>query len=83
MYTISVYIRYINRLQQSNTLVLTIKMQATRITKIERFPKYLMLHMRRYYVDDTWTPQKLDVKVDAPEKISLEDFRAGQKEVSE
>ena len=42
-----------------------------------------MLHIRRYYVDDTWTPQKLDVKVDAPEKISLEDFRAGQKEVSE
>lgn len=42
-----------------------------------------MLHIRRYYVDDTWTPQKLNVKIDAPEKISLEDFRAGPKEVSE
>lgn len=52
-------------------------LQATRTTKIEKFPKYLMLHMRRYYVDDDWSPKKLDVNIDAPEILCLEAFRAG------
>jgi ubiquitin carboxyl-terminal hydrolase 5/13 len=27
------------------------------------FPRYLVLHMCRYYVDDKWQPQKLEVEV--------------------
>lgn len=50
--------------------------QASKTVKIDKFPKYLLLHMRRYYVDDTWTPKKLDVKLDVPEQLSLEQFRA-------
>lgn len=37
--------------------------------------------MRRYYVDDTWTPKKLDVKLDVPEQMSLEQFRAQEPKV--
>ena len=38
--------------------------------------------MRRYYVDDNWTPQKLNVKIEVPEKISLEPYRMGEQQVS-
>jgi hypothetical protein len=35
-------------------------------------PRYLVLHMCRYYVDDKWQPQKLEVEV---MKNSLLSFR--------
>ena len=35
-----------------------------------------MVHVRRYYIDETWTPRKLEVKIDVPEYLSLEKFRA-------
>lgn len=56
-------------------------LQANKTTKIDKFPRYLLLHMRRYYVDDNWTPKKLDVKVDAPEYLSLEAYRAVDQQV--
>eukprot|EP01134_Creolimax_fragrantissima_P005659 CFRG5659T1 len=39
------------------------------------FPPYLMVHARRFYVDDDWTPKKLDVELDMPEIIDLECLR--------
>ena len=34
-----------------------------------------MVHLRRYYVGEDWTPQKLEVLVDMPEHFSLESLR--------
>ncbi|KAI8100790.1 hypothetical protein M9434_005181 [Picochlorum sp. BPE23] len=57
--------------------------KAIKTVKIDKFPKYLILHMRRYYVDETWTPKKLDVKLDVPEQLSLEEFRAHEPKADE
>ncbi|KNC84200.1 hypothetical protein SARC_03589 [Sphaeroforma arctica JP610] len=39
------------------------------------FPPYLMVHTRRFYVGDDWTPQKLDVEVEMPEFLDLSTLR--------
>eukprot|EP00890_Picochlorum_soloecismus_P003650 jgi/Picsp_1/4286/NSC_01795-R1_ubiquitin carboxyl-terminal hydrolase 5 isoform 2 len=49
---------------------------ATKTTKFASFPRYLVAHVRRYYIDETWTPRKLEVKIDVPEYLSLAQFRA-------
>eukprot|EP00494_Astrolonche_serrata_P023817 UN24075 len=40
------------------------------------FPKYLIIQMRRYYWDDKWLPQKLEVGVNVPEKLDLSCLKA-------
>lgn len=45
--------------------------------KFTSFPPYLMVHLRRYYVDSDWTPKKLEVLVEMPENFSLEYLRSG------
>jgi ubiquitin carboxyl-terminal hydrolase 5/13 len=39
------------------------------------FPKYLVVHLRRYYVDEDWTPKKLQVELDIPDKLSLANYK--------
>lgn len=34
-----------------------------------------MVHLRRYYVGEDWTPKKLEVLVEMPERFSLESLR--------
>eukprot|EP00180_Rhodochaete_pulchella_P002060 Plantae.Rhodophyta-Rhodochaete_pulchella.ctg3104.p2 GENE.Plantae.Rhodophyta-Rhodochaete_pulchella.ctg3104~~Plantae.Rhodophyta-Rhodochaete_pulchella.ctg3104.p2 ORF type:complete len:363 (-),score=64.39 Plantae.Rhodophyta-Rhodochaete_pulchella.ctg3104:843-1931(-) len=56
------------------------KTSASKTTRIRSFPPYLLVHLRRYYVAEDWTPKKLDVLVDMDEKIDLEFLRGtGQK----
>jgi ubiquitin carboxyl-terminal hydrolase 5/13 len=50
-------------------------MQALRRNRFKTFPPYLMVQMKRYYSDVDWTPKKLEVLVDVPERLSLENFR--------
>ena len=54
----------------------TLIMQAKRSTGFASFPAYLMVHLRRYYVGEDWTPKKLEVLVDMPERVSLEHLRS-------
>jgi ubiquitin carboxyl-terminal hydrolase 5/13 len=49
---------------------------ATRQLRLRTFPRYLLVQLRRYYVDSDWTPRKLDASVCAPERLSLEHLRA-------
>lgn len=39
------------------------------------FPPYMIVQLRRYYCDESYTPKKLEVLVDVPESLSLEAFR--------
>ncbi|KAJ8902687.1 hypothetical protein NDN08_006007 [Rhodosorus marinus] len=43
--------------------------------RISSFPKYLVLQMMRFQFAEDWTPVKLDVLVEAPERLELEPYR--------
>eukprot|EP00173_Palmaria_palmata_P000990 Plantae.Rhodophyta-Palmaria_palmata.ctg1512.p1 GENE.Plantae.Rhodophyta-Palmaria_palmata.ctg1512~~Plantae.Rhodophyta-Palmaria_palmata.ctg1512.p1 ORF type:complete len:416 (-),score=98.27 Plantae.Rhodophyta-Palmaria_palmata.ctg1512:269-1360(-) len=48
---------------------------AQKRTRISSFPPYLMVHMRKYYMAQDWTPKKLDVSIPVPEELDLEHLR--------
>lgn len=52
------------------------KGRAKKSVRIKKFPSYLVVQLRRYYVADDWSPKKLDVLVPVPENISLECYRS-------
>ncbi len=49
--------------------------QASRRVRLSSFPPYLMVQLRRYYVDTDWTPKKLEAFVEVPERLSLQALR--------
>ena len=49
---------------------------ATKSVSISRFPRYLVIKMQRYLLDDEWKPFKVDCAVDLPDEIDLEHLRA-------
>jgi len=49
---------------------------AEKTTRFASFPKVLVVHLRRYYVDTDWTAKKLAVAVPVPEVLDLEAFRS-------
>jgi ubiquitin carboxyl-terminal hydrolase 5/13 len=64
------------------------KGRASRRVRFKTFPPYLVVYLRRYYVDANWRPQKLDVSVDIPDELSLEMLKgsglvAGEEELPE
>lgn len=48
---------------------------AQKRSRLRTFPDYLMVHMRKYYLAEDWTPKKLDVSVPVPEELDLERLR--------
>ncbi len=52
------------------------KGQALKTIRFKSFPKYLLVQMKRYYVDKDWTPKKMDVSVDVPTSLRLGAFRS-------
>eukprot|EP00301_Raphidiophrys_heterophryoidea_P003463 c11563_g1_i1.p1 GENE.c11563_g1_i1~~c11563_g1_i1.p1 ORF type:complete len:840 (+),score=204.41 c11563_g1_i1:24-2522(+) len=49
--------------------------QALKRTRIQKFPQFLVVQMRRYYVGEDWTPKKLEVMVDVPEEFDFNILR--------
>jgi len=49
---------------------------ATKTTRFKTFPRYLVVHMRRYYVDTDWSAKKMSVRVVAPDELDLTAFRS-------
>lgn len=49
---------------------------AQKTVRFKTFPRYLLVQMRRFYVDEDWTPKKMDVVVNVPEHFSLTKFRS-------
>ena len=50
-------------------------LQATHHVRFASFPQYLLVQMRRYYHGPDWTPRKMEVLVEVPERLSLEGLR--------
>ncbi|KAK3270733.1 ubiquitin-specific protease ubp14 [Cymbomonas tetramitiformis] len=48
---------------------------ASKTVRLKTFPPYLLVQMRRYYVGSDWTPKKLDVLVDVPDTLNIENLR--------
>jgi ubiquitin carboxyl-terminal hydrolase 5/13 len=49
--------------------------KASRTSRLASMPRYLLVSLQRYYLDEKWVPTKLDCLVPMPEEINLEDFR--------
>jgi ubiquitin carboxyl-terminal hydrolase 5/13 len=49
---------------------------AKKTMRIKTFPRYLVLVMKRYDVNERWEPVKLEVEVLMPEQLDLEAYRA-------
>lgn len=47
---------------------------AQKTVRFKSFPRYLLVQMRRFYVSEDWTPEKLDVVVNVPEVLSLSQY---------
>lgn len=44
--------------------------------RLATMPRYLLVQLQRYYVDEKWCPAKLDCKVPMPDTLDLEHLRA-------
>jgi len=49
---------------------------ASKMSRLATMPRYLLVQLRRYYVDEKWCPAKLDCKVPMPDVLNLEHLRA-------
>ena len=49
---------------------------AVKTSRLASFPPYLMIHLRRYYIGENWTPLKMEALVEVPDRISIEHLRA-------
>eukprot|EP00123_Amoebidium_parasiticum_P018329 comp24172_c0_seq1/m.44156 comp24172_c0_seq1/g.44156 ORF comp24172_c0_seq1/g.44156 comp24172_c0_seq1/m.44156 type:complete len:877 (-) comp24172_c0_seq1:625-3255(-) len=47
------------------------KTTAEKTVRFKSYPQYLLVHVRRFYLSDDWTPHKLDVAVSVPEDLDL------------
>ncbi|GAB9463897.1 Ubiquitin carboxyl-terminal hydrolase [Globisporangium polare] len=47
---------------------------AQKTVRFKSFPRYLLVQMRRFYVSEDWTPEKLDVIANVPEELSLSQY---------
>eukprot|EP00978_Attheya_sp_CCMP212_P004477 scaffold9758_cov34-Attheya_sp.AAC.1 len=49
---------------------------ATERTRLDNFPRFLILQLQRYTLGADWTPQKLKVNIDVPQELDLTEFRS-------
>lgn len=48
---------------------------AMKQVRMKTFPPYLVMQMKRYYVDNNWSSKKLNVLVDVPQTIDMTSMR--------
>jgi ubiquitin carboxyl-terminal hydrolase 5/13 len=58
------------------------KTTATKTTRLVTFPDYLMIQVRRFYLDG-WVPKKSDALIDVDDVIDLSPFRAKGRQENE
>ncbi|CAN0106971.1 unnamed protein product, partial [Ectocarpus fasciculatus] len=49
---------------------------ALKHVRLGNFPRYLLVQLRRYYVDTDWQAKKMDVEVEVPLTLDLESLRS-------
>ncbi|CAH1396675.1 unnamed protein product [Nezara viridula] len=47
------------------------KTTAKKTTRLATFPDYLMIHLKKFCLNDNWIPIKLDVSVDMPNEVDF------------
>ncbi|OVA07971.1 Ubiquitin-associated domain/translation elongation factor EF-Ts [Macleaya cordata] len=52
------------------------KTTAIKTTGLTSFPDYLVLHMRKFVMEEGWVPKKLDVYIDVPDVIDISHMRS-------
>ena len=52
------------------------KCAASKTTRFITFPDYLMIQLNKFAIGDDWVPRKLDVLVDIPQQLSLEQLHS-------
>ncbi|XP_051133829.1 ubiquitin carboxyl-terminal hydrolase 14 [Andrographis paniculata] len=55
---------------------LNAKTTATKTAGLTSFPDYLVLHMRKFVLEEGWVPKKLDVYIDVPDTIDINFMRS-------
>ncbi|KAL8506022.1 hypothetical protein ACS0TY_017035 [Phlomoides rotata] len=55
---------------------LNAKTTAIKTTGLTSFPDYLVLHMRKFLLEEGWVPKKLDVYIDVPDTIDISNMRS-------
>ncbi|GAA0167260.1 cysteine protease [Lithospermum erythrorhizon] len=55
---------------------LNTKTTAIKTAGLTSFPDYLVLHMRKFVMEEGWVPKKLDVYIDVPEIIDISSMRS-------
>lgn len=51
------------------------KCAAIKTTRFATFPDYLMIQLNKFTIGNDWIPRKLDVLVDVPQQLSIEELR--------
>ncbi|KAL2483615.1 Ubiquitin carboxyl-terminal hydrolase 14 [Forsythia ovata] len=49
---------------------------AMKTAGLTSFPDYLVLHMRKFVMEEGWVPKKLDVYIDVPDTIDISNMRS-------
>lgn len=49
---------------------------AMKRTRLQTFPPYLVVRLKRYYLADDWTPKKLDAAVLMPDELDLNELKS-------
>lgn len=52
-----------------------INLDSFRSTRFGTLPKYLLLQLKKFTLRSDWTSVKLDVAIDIPDELNLEDLR--------
>lgn len=52
------------------------KVHAQKDMKFKSFPPYLFIHLKRFYADENWCAKKINIPIEAHDKIDLEFMRA-------
>ncbi|KAJ1526653.1 hypothetical protein ONE63_008237 [Megalurothrips usitatus] len=51
------------------------KVVAQKTTRLATFPDYLLIHLKKFTIQEDWTPKKLDVAVEVPDMLDLASIR--------
>uniref|UniRef100_A0A2P2L4Y0 Ubiquitin carboxyl-terminal hydrolase n=4 Tax=Rhizophora mucronata TaxID=61149 RepID=A0A2P2L4Y0_RHIMU len=63
-------------IQDFYSTALKAKTTAIKTAGLTSFPDYLVLHMRKFVMEEGWVPKKLDVYIDVPDIIDISHMRS-------
>ncbi|XP_027194860.2 ubiquitin specific protease 5 [Dermatophagoides pteronyssinus] len=71
------------RIEEFYSSAVNRKTFATMTSRFRTFPDFLLIHLKKFTLNENWTPKKLDISMDVPDHIDLECFRAQGKQQNE